>query len=141
VRIQSYNNIPLTIILKTKNTNSMWVQGKETNLLYLLHDVLANIMHELVSLLRGEGFIADGDRAIFMGFGRSATDEGMSLRPAVRTTIFQEHGQRGVWKGINNEVRHFPRSVEEVALSGDRLLKGRGQVFCSRSVLGMGHET
>jgi hypothetical protein len=40
------------------------------SLMYLLHNILADFMHELVALIHDEGFIADSDRAIFMGLGR-----------------------------------------------------------------------
>jgi hypothetical protein len=89
MRVQSNKNIPLTSILKLKDTNSMRMQSEKTNLLMnLLNHILADVMHQVMASLRGERIVADSNRAIFMDLGGSATDEDFSTSLTERVTIF-----------------------------------------------------
>jgi hypothetical protein len=115
------------------------------SLMYLLHNILADFMHELVALIHDEGFIADNDRAIFMGLGRPAADEDLALSLTMRATILQEHGWRSVREGIINEVRHSLRFIGRVGLRVgslvERTLRRRMRAFDSHMVLEMRCET
>jgi hypothetical protein len=89
VRVERDQGIPLPGITKLKDSNPMQVQSKESNLeLNLLHNILTEIMHELVPSSHCLLSFSDGDGELLMGLGGASTDVHRGKSVAMRATIF-----------------------------------------------------
>jgi hypothetical protein len=110
VRIHRDEGVSLACSSETEDGNTMRVKSVIPHLLMrFCDDVVADVMHERMTLSRGEVTIGDGDCTIFMGLGHPTSDVDHPPGTAERVPIFQDHAHWGEGIRVNNEVRHGGR--------------------------------
>lgn len=110
VRTGGDQDISITDIPKLKETNTMRVGSTVKNPLpYLMLNVVADLMHEVILLSGGELLVGDGDCAIFMLPLHRSRDVHLCSSLAMGAAVLNEHPGRSESERVNGEVRHSCR--------------------------------
>jgi hypothetical protein len=128
MRVMRNQNIPLASNPKPKDTNSMRMESKEPNLLLSFnHNILTDLMHELMFLLNRQIPIDYNNHTVFMALCNPTGDVHLTSSMAKWATILNDHPRWRKWVRINSKVGH---GVEK----GGRRREARGvrEMMCVR---------